>query len=95
MVGGIIDPIGVDVVPAPELCRLVLEADGLPRGRDPAEDVEPVPLVVGFQVAHPRARHAGLPLERPVELDEAVVLGPARRVEPDLDNAEACLDRVE
>ena len=86
---------GVHVVPAAQRLGRILETDWLTRQRDPAVDLEPVRLVRWSELAHPlsgRVHEPGLPLERLVHLQEAVVLRRPVVVEEDLHDAEALVD---
>ena len=95
---GLADPEGVDVVPAAERRRDVLEAHCFARQRDTAVDVEPMLLMVRRELAHPFAHRVGqarLAREGRVDLDESVVSRPLFAVEFHLDDAEAGVDRLE
>ena len=76
----------------------VLEPLRHARAGDPAIDLEPVLFVVRRERAH-RLAHGvaeiGLPLEGGVDVEEAIVDRPIRRIEDHLDDAEALIDRVE
>ena len=98
MRSGLADPEGVDVVPAVERRRDVLEAQRFARQRDAAVGVEPVLLVVLREFAHPlahRVGQAGLAREGRVDLDGAVVDRLLLPVELHLDDAEVGVDRLE
>ena len=92
------DAQGMYVEPAPQGHRPALEPDGLAGQGDLAVGVEPARLDAGNDLADPAAldiAEAGLSLEGGIHLDEAVVDGAARGVEPHLDDAEPGIDGVE
>src|SRR4051794_35543041 len=83
--------IGANVVPAPELRGMMLEAHGLPGADHLAEIFEPVLFMRRRNLAHPASHgiiDAGLPVERRVDLDETEVGGLAGIVEQHFDDAD-------
>jgi hypothetical protein len=94
---GLADRERVAAVPRPQRARLELEMLGDARLRDATVQFEPVLFEMRLQLAHGAAFHvaqAGLPFERLIDLDEAVVARRAVRVEHDLDDAEAAIDAL-